>query len=151
MRRAARERRAALSRCHTDAVFHADPDDAATSAEAPAVLLVDLEPSVAALFAEWLAEAGLRAVIGTPGTAGSAAAAVAVLDLPFPRQGGRERVAQLAGALPGRPVVALSPTFHAGIASRGEVARQLGVHGVVAAPARRDALLHAVRAALGST
>jgi len=69
--------------------------------------------------------------------------------VPFPRQGGSGRLRGLAHDLPGTPILALSPTFFAGVTASGAVAHEIGVAGVLATPVRRDALVAAVRRLLG--
>lgn len=105
------------------------------------VLLLDLEPMMAALFEEWLAAPG-RPV--WHGTAGRGAVALVVTVLAFPRQGGSQHLAQLQRAWPGVPVIVLSPTLHAGVPPQGETARQLGAAAVLPTPVSRAALLAAV-------
>jgi CheY-like chemotaxis protein len=113
------------------------------------VLLVDLDPPIAALIEEWLCGAGFEVHLAIEPVAGHALSADLVLvDVPFPRQGG-ERLRALAQALPGAPILALSPTFFAGVAARGAVARELGVAGVLAKPVQCAALLSAVAELLG--
>lgn len=110
------------------------------------VLLADLEPALQALLQTWLGEIGLR---GAPADAvAPVAPALLLIGLPYPRQGSTARLRELARAWPGVPVIALSPTLLAGVAARGDVARQLGVQAVLATPVARDALLGAVRAVL---
>ena len=134
---------------------------------AAAVLLVDVESSLAALLTEWLAEAGLGACSlpsgpsaasgpsGPPGPSGRTdpppAPQLLVVDIPYPRQGGSARLQALAARWPGVPVLALSPTFVGRVDARGDVARQLGVAGVLATPVRREAWLDAVQQLLGAT
>jgi DNA-binding response OmpR family regulator len=130
------------------------PDTASTTAPpafaVPAqVLLVDVEPALAALVGEWLADAGAARVRAATLDDAAGPAGLALIELPFPREGGAERVRRLAAALPGVPLIALSPAFQSGGGARGALARSLGVHGVVAAPVTREALLAAVSAALG--
>ena len=106
-----------------------------------AVLLHDIDPAMADLYAAWLNLDGLRvqrrAVAGEP-------IALILADLPFPRQDGAARLRQLAQSWPGVPVLALSSTFLPGVAAQGEVARQLGAAAVLAAPVARETLRHAV-------
>ncbi len=114
---------------------------------APAVVrLFDLEPALAALLVEWLAESGLpaRVEIADDADTMSRPPDLLVVDIPFPRQGAPERLRALAAAWPGVPVLALSPTFFAGVAARGAVARQLGVAAVLASPLAREGWLAAV-------
>ena len=96
-----------------------------------AVLLQDIDPTMADLYEAWLSLDGLRAqrhaVAGEP-------IALILTDLPFPRQDGATRLRQLAQSWPDVPVLALSSTFLPGVAAQGEVARQLGA---AAVPCRR--------------
>lgn len=101
------------------------------------VLLLDIEPSTAVLFDEWLARDGWRI---WQERAPAGVVRLIVIELAFPRQGGRQRLAQLHGLWPGVPVVVLSPTFLVGVAPRGEVARQLGAAAVLPAPVTRETL-----------
>ncbi len=110
------------------------------------VLLCDVEPATAALFAEWLAAEGLRA--DSDASAAEPPAALILIELPFPRQGGQQRLRELARAWPGVPVIVLSPTLLPGVAAQGGVARQLGATAVLAAPVARDTLRAAVAQAL---
>src|SRR5262245_60728157 len=103
-----------------------------------AVLLIDIEPALAALIGEWLAGAGLAAVDGTAGEV-----ALALVELAYPRRDGA-RLRALAARLPGTPIVVLSPTFLGGVCAHGALARELGVAAVLPAPVGRDALLAAV-------
>jgi CheY-like chemotaxis protein len=110
------------------------------------VLLLDLEPALGALIGEWLAELGIATLAASADAPDRLApAALAVVDVAFPRQDGARRLQALARSLAGTPVLALSPTFFAGVAANGSVARRLGVAEVLPSPVRRDDLLAAVR------
>ena len=113
----------------------------------PSVLLVDIEPALAGLLAEWLHQDGIHACAarGPLADALPGCAELLVIDIPFPRQGASPRLQALALAWPGTPILALSSTFFAGVAARGEVARSLGVAAVLATPVSRDDWLAAVR------
>ena len=139
------------------------------ASRAPRAVIVDVDPPLASLLVEWLADAGVDAVVADAGwdvvvadagieavgadagttTASTPAFDLALVDVPFPRQGGSARLRALARSVAGAPVLALSPTFFAGVAASGTVARELGVAGVLATPVRRDALVAAVRRLLG--
>jgi CheY-like chemotaxis protein len=123
-------------------------DDGTVPAPAarPVALLVDLEPALQALLQAWLAEIGLRTAPADAAPPG--APALLLIGLPYPRQGGSPHLHALTAAWPGIPAIALSPTLLAGVAARGEVARQLGVQAVLPTPVAREALLAAVRALL---
>jgi CheY-like chemotaxis protein len=109
-----------------------------TTTETPGarrVLLIDVEPGLAALLQEWLAEAGCRVV-----TDCDEAPDLVFVDIPFPRQRGAERIRDIAARHPRLPLVALSSSFFAGIDSQGAVAQALGVAGVLPKPVPRAAL-----------
>lgn len=115
---------------------------AAGAGSLPRVLLVDVEPALADLLGEWLAEAGLATAVAD---GDGASAALVVIDIPFPRRGVSRRLCDVAAAHPGAPVLALSSTFLPGLAACGAVAGQLGVAAVLATPVRREAWLAAVQ------
>ena len=108
------------------------------------VLVVDTEPALFGLLHEWLAECGYTAVDARTANSHDRFDLV-IVDIPFPRHGAVERVAQLNGEYPATPVVALSSCFFSGIKCRGEVARTLGVASVLPKPVPREALQSAVR------
>lgn len=111
---------------------------------APRVLLVDPDPATAALLAEWLAADGY-VVADDDDAAGSAACALAVVAVPYPRDGGAAAICRVAAAHPGVPLLALSPTLFGNVECSGACARSLGVAGVLPMPVPREALLGAVR------
>ena len=112
------------------------------------VLLCDIEPATAALFAEWLGAEGLRA--DSDAARPEPPAVLILIELPFPRQGGQQRLRELAQAWPGVPAVVLSPTLLPGVSPQGEVARQLGAAAVLPVPVSREALRAAVAWVLGA-
>lgn len=121
---------------------HRDDDSVVAPALTRRVLLCDIEPAMVALLGEWLAGDGLRADADV--LAAEPPAVLIVIELPFPRQGGRERLQQLQRAWPGVPVIVLSPTLLPGVLPQGDVARQLGAAAVLPAPVSRQALRAAV-------
>lgn len=108
----------------------------------PTILVLDADPALLGLLREWLGDFG--DVATGPGGA-TADCDLVVVDVPYPRQGESNPLRHLAAAHPGRPVLALSPTFFAGIDAHGAVARSLGVAGVLPKPVTREALVAAVR------
>jgi CheY-like chemotaxis protein len=139
---------------------HLPPPCARTDA-GPLVLVVDADRATRDLLDEWLAGSGYRvaaaeaeaeaeAEAGAGAGAASGGAALIVVDLPFPRQGGQAVLQRLAAQHPGVPILALSSTFFASVACTGAVARELGVAGVLPKPIRRDALVAAVTALAGT-
>ena len=123
-------------------------DAVAVSAAAPSgrplALLVDLEPSLAMLIAEWLDDIGVEACADAPPAPADRTVDLVVVDVPYPRREGARRLRALAVELPAAPVLALSPTFFAGVSTSGSVARDLGAAGVLASPVCRDTLVAAV-------
>jgi CheY-like chemotaxis protein len=113
----------------------------------PLVLLEDIEAATASLFAEWLTRDGLRV---QRHAAPHDPLALIVVDLPFPRQDGAQRLRQLAQAWPGVPVIALSSTFLPHVAVQGELARQLGASAVLPAPVAQGTLRATVASLLGA-
>jgi CheY-like chemotaxis protein len=129
---------------------HLPPPCARTDA-GPLVLVVDADRATRDLLDEWLAGSGYRvAAAEAEAGAASGGAALIVVDLPFPRQGGQAVLQRLAAQHPGVPILALSSTFFASVACTGAVARELGVAGVLPKPIRRDALVAAVTALAGT-
>jgi CheY-like chemotaxis protein len=107
----------------------------------PKILVVDADPALLGLLGEWLVDLGeVSARRGDSETCD-----LLVVDVPYPRQGEGNPLRRLADTHPGTPVLALSPTFFAGIDTHGAVARALGVAGVLPKPVRREALVAAVR------
>jgi CheY-like chemotaxis protein len=107
------------------------------------VLVVDAEPPLVGLLEEWLAPQGFS--VWPEGADARAADGfeLVVVDVPFPRRG-LERLKRIAEEYPATPVLALSSSFFAGIASTGAVARSLGVAGVLPKPLAREVLLAAI-------
>jgi DNA-binding response OmpR family regulator len=121
-----------------------------TAAAARAVLLLELDPPMAALIAEWLQREGLRVLQGAAAVRQRGEVGLIVLELAFPRQGGGERLQRLREAWPGVPVIVLSPTLLPGVQPQGEAARRLGAAALLPAPASRSALLAAVARVLAA-
>ena len=108
------------------------------------ILLVDAEPALAAIVAEWLAADGWR----VEGHDAGDGAALVIVDVPFPRQAA-DQLQRLGAVHAGTPILVLSSTFLGRIECCGVLARQLGVAGVLPKPLQRDALLAAVRQLAG--
>ena len=113
----------------------------------PTVLVVGADAATLGLVREWLVEAGLRVVDepATPQQSDPGSRPLLVLvDVPFPRRGQSAPLQRVARQHAGTPVLALSPTFHSSVEPCGEVARSLGVAGVLPKPLRREALIAVV-------
>ncbi len=120
-----------------------------TTENAPRVRVVDADPALVAMIDEWLGEAGF-VVIGEAGVAAAAGDCdLVVVDVPYPRNGGREQMQRVALSNPGRPILALSSNFFSGIDCHGPIAREIGANCVLAKPFVREALIRAVSGLLG--
>jgi DNA-binding response OmpR family regulator len=122
-------------------------------ASPPTVLVLGADPPTLELLREWLAEAGYA--VATELDARGAAVHPAdpqrrrsfnlvIVDVPYPRVWRSDPLQTRAAAQSAAPVLALSATFHSSVERSGEVARSLGVAGVLAKPLRREALVNAV-------
>lgn len=109
----------------------------------PRILVVDADPALFGLLHAWLGDEA-ELIAAARGDALPEAELI-VVDVPFPRQAAADGLRALAERCPGTPLLALSPTLFAGVASRGAVARQLGVAAVLPTPVAREALQDAVR------
>ncbi|MBL8471760.1 MAG: hypothetical protein KF778_07020 [Rhodocyclaceae bacterium] len=89
------------------------------AAAAPRVAVLAGDAVLAALFAEWLAQAGCNTVTGgTDALPGAARPDLMLVELPWPRARAVGLLSRLASAHPGVPVIALSPNFFPSVASR---------------------------------
>ena len=121
-------------------------DAHATTARPARVLVVDTDSTMRALIEEWLVSAGNQVVGESPaGLNGQEAVDVAIIDVPYPRQGGLDRLRRLATEYPSTPILVLSATFFGGVACFGACAAALGVAGVLPMPVTREALVATVR------
>ena len=110
---------------------------------APRVLIVDADPALAGLMAEWLSAEGCEVATGTADVPGPFD--LILVDVPFPRQGSPGSLGRIMDAHPQTPVVALSSMFFAGVGGSSAVARALGVASVLPMPIDRNALVAVVR------
>ena len=116
--------------------------DAPRASAVRRIVVVDADPALFGLIEAWLAGEGHEVVSSPEG------ADLVLVDMPFPRQGGLERLRRVGEAHAWAPMIVLSSNFFPGVACCGPVARELGVAGVLAKPLAREALLAAVAAIL---
>ena len=105
------------------------------------ILLVDGDAALRGLIGEWLSDGEFSVVDERPD--------LVLVDLPCPREDCARALRRISNAHPLAPVVALSSSFFPGIEANGALARSLGVAGVLPKPLTREALVAAVRRALG--
>jgi DNA-binding response OmpR family regulator len=105
-----------------------------------------------ALLREWLNEAGYRDVCPSAARGGQrgGTADLVIVSICMPRQAGVELVREIQLAHPGKPLIAISGQFRAGLSTAGATAQALGVQRVIAKPLSRVELLEAVRAMIGA-
>jgi CheY-like chemotaxis protein len=110
------------------------------------IVVVEEDPLMRRLLEEWLQATGyeVRAFSSAGDVAGPAPDLV-IVDLYMPRQGGREKLADLQARWPGTPLIAMSAQFHEARSAPSAVARDLGAKRLIAKPCARETLLSAVR------
>lgn len=108
--------------------------------------MVDADPALVALLDEWLDAVGIKVVDErAAGTDAGQRYQLAIVDVPFPRQDGMSRIARVASAYPGTPLIAVSAAFFPGVVCCGAVTRTFGVACALPKPVSREALLRAAR------
>ena len=105
-----------------------------------------------ALLREWLNEAGYRDVCPSAARGGQrgGTADLVIVSICMPKEAGVKLVQEIQTAHPGKPLIAISGQFRAGLSAAGAAAQGLGVQRVIAKPLSRAELLEAVRAMIGA-
>ncbi len=112
------------------------------------VVVIEFDPLVRDLLAEWLEEAGLRVQhhsCGEPLPLSLTEIHVVIVDIVNLRQGGRETVDRVRGVFPGIPLLGLSTQARDGLAADCDAAVALGLDMLLPKPCKRTTLLTAVR------
>lgn len=117
--------------------------------EAPRILVIEDDPILRELVAEWLLEAGYRVGVAAQGRAGMVAAeadppALVVTDIHMPGISGAAVIAELTRLHPRLPVIAISAHFRSGHGLTPEQALGLGAARALAKPFKRGDILGAV-------
>ena len=115
------------------------------SLTAPLIHIIGVDRAMFDLLTEWLTAEGYAVGNGAiDDRAKRAPAAVAIVDIPYTRHGGRDAVQRVAAQYPGIRILALSATFFSNVRCGGNCARVLGVDGVLPKPVARDDLIAAI-------
>jgi two-component system KDP operon response regulator KdpE len=116
------------------------------------IVIYEEDQLTRSLMQEWLGEAGYRVRVGSNcNAAHDQPGDLVVVNVYMPKQRGAECIRAIRAAHPGRPMIAISCQFRAGLEAQGAAARALGVQQTVAKPLMRDDLLRAVQAIVGSS
>jgi len=119
------------------------------------ILVVDDDPILRDLLADWLQAAGYR--VRTAGNCEGAllelergAAALVISDMYMPGACGLEAIDRIRRRQPGVGLIAVSGRFHAGHGLTREAALTAGADRALAKPLKRGDLLHAVTDLIGA-
>ena len=114
------------------------------------IVVIEDDGLMRQLLKEWLTAAGYCVRDGTSGAMPRAEADLVIVNLSQPRQAGSELVRAVRQAHAEIPIIAISAQFRRGLGSSSEVARSLGVRGLIPKPFTREDLLEAVRRLIGT-
>jgi len=113
------------------------------------ILVIEDDPILRDLLADWLLAAGYRVTVAAEGGSGIAQArarrpALVVTDIHMPGSGGAGVIAEVRRIYPGLPVIAISAHFQSGYGLTPEQALALGAARTFAKPFKRGDMLGAV-------
>lgn len=108
------------------------------------VLLVDVDPALTELLAEWLAPRGIGVQQECDAVPG-ARYDLLIVDIPFPRQDGAQRLGRVVQEHPDIPIIAISAAFFPGVVCRGAMCCTLGIAGALPKPVPRAEFLSIVQ------
>lgn len=114
------------------------------SGRSATVLLVDVDPALTELLAEWLAPHGIGVQHERDAVPG-ARYDLLVVDIPFPRQDGAQRLGRLVQEHSDTPIIAISAAFFPGVVCRGALCCRLGIAGALPKPVPRAQFLSIVQ------
>ncbi|HWJ35282.1 MAG TPA: response regulator [Steroidobacteraceae bacterium] len=102
------------------------------------------------LLEEWLTGAGYRIRRATSRSAPHPRTAdLVIVSIYMPKHAGTGLVSEIRAQHPGKPLIAISAQFRAGLSTAGTTAQTLGVARVIAKPLTRAVLLEAVSEIIG--
>ena len=114
------------------------------------IVIYEDDDLMRALLEEWLRKEGYRVHAPALRDARRDDADLVIASVYMPKRAGAEAVREIRAAHPHAAVIAISGQFRAGLSADGAAARALGVQQVLAKPLRREELLEAVRAMIGT-
>jgi CheY-like chemotaxis protein len=122
--------------------------------EAKRVLVIEDDPILRDLLADWLLAAGYGVALAPEGGAGIANArahrpALVVTDIHMPGTGGATVIAEVARLYPEVPIIAISAHFHSGLGLSPDAATTLGAARALAKPFKRKDMVEAVMELVG--
>jgi|ERR1700687_564710 len=122
--------------------------------EAKRILVIEDDPILRDLLAEWLLAAGYRVALAAEGGAGIADArahrpALIVTDIHMPGIGGKAVISEAGRIYPGIPIIAISGHFHCDQGLTPEAAIVLGAARTLAKPFKRKDMVGAVAELVG--
>jgi len=118
--------------------------------ESRRILVIEDDPILRELMADWLLAAGYRVAVAAEGESGIAAARacrpdLVVTDMNMPGTGGAAVISELGRVYPGLPIIAMSAHFGCGRDPSPDGAIALGAARTLAKPFRRKEMVGAVR------
>lgn len=111
------------------------------------VVIIAADRALFGLLREWLVDIGY-VVVEEDKSGAEGHFDLAIVDVAFPRHGGAQLIARVAGDYPAVPILALSSCFFGDVECQGQVARSVGVQSVLPKPVARDRLVAAVTSLL---
>lgn len=123
--------------------------------EARRILVIEDDPILRELLADWLLGAGYRVAVAPEGGSGIAAARacrpdLVVTDVNMPGTGGAAVISELGRIYPGLPIIAISAHFKCDRGLAPAQALLLGAARTLAKPFRRVEMIGAVRELVGT-
>jgi two-component system, OmpR family, response regulator len=114
------------------------------------IVIIEEDPLMRGLLAEWLKAEGYPVCARTPGEAqGPDEADLVIVDVYRPRHEGAQRLREVRAAHPQAALIAISGQFRPGLAGSCTTANELGVCQMIGKPFSKSDLVTAVRCVIG--